>query len=421
MKTTPMLPPGIILLIGNRCESVQAIKQTLAAQYQVVLFHQVEKEVSWFNPIAVILHQNGGPAEEMLGQLRRLKQIKPHAPILLCHSGPEAGKWKKCPDGIHSYLAWPGDLPRLEALLGSWEYRNFGWLKRLRLAFQKAGPRFARSSVVEAAGQLPAPPADMAVPGEGLEACFFGSFRLLANGRPLPGIRSEVNRAMLACLLHNGPERIRRQKIIDGFWPDSSEDAARNCLNVAISSVRRFMKENIQPPPEILFRDNAYHLELPMPFSSDAARLLKLWERGQSLERAKRLDEALDTYRRACSLYTGDFLEGISRNIEWVESTRSKLRETFLSILDRLSALFLEKSLFQEAEEACRRILEVDDCIESAHRQLMICYHKTKRRGLALRQYALCCQALRDKLGAAPFEETEELYRRILGGRLQGE
>lgn len=413
-----MLPPKIVLLIGNRGESVQAIRQSLSAQYQVVLFHKVENEVSWFNPIAVILHQNGGPVEEMLGQLRHLKQIKPNAPVLLCHSGEEAGTWKKCPEGIHSYLAWPADFPKLKALLESWEYKRFGWLGWLRFALQKAVGLFAVSSPPQEPARLAAPPLDLALPGPGLETRFFGSFLLAANGRPLPNIRSEVNCAMLAYLLYNGPKRMMRQKIIEGFWPDSGEDAARNCLNVAISSVRRFLKENIDQAPEIVFRGNAYQLEMPMPASSDVAQFLEYWERGKSLEREKRLDEALNAYRRACSFYSGDFLENVSRNIDWVESTRSKLRETYLAILDRLSILFMEKGLCQEAEETCHKILAIDDCIESAHRQLMVCFYKTKRRDRALRQYALCCQALQDRLGAVPFEETEELYRRILNGRL---
>ncbi|MCB0547656.1 MAG: hypothetical protein KDD19_08705 [Phaeodactylibacter sp.] len=414
-----MLPPKIVLLIGNRGESVQAIQQSLSAHYQVVLFHKVEKEVSWFNPIAVILHQNGGPADEVMGQLHQLKQLKPEAPVMLCHSGQQGQPGGPYLEGIQAALAWPGELSRMRALLLSWEQKRFSLAGRLRMAWRTVRRLFFhRVALQPQPSLLPPVSMEMAPVSNGLDARLFGPFELRMDGRVLPPIRSEVNRAMLAYLLYNGPERMPRHKIIEGFWPDSNEEAARNCLNVAISSVRKYWREMGGDHLEICFQDNAYCLQLPDAYRNDARAFLKLWEQGKSLERAHRMDEALNVYRQACRLYTGDFLEGISRNIDWVESTRSKLREAYLSILDRLSCLFMERGLYQEAEEACQEILEIDDCIESAHRQLIILYYKTNRRGRALRQYAMCCQALQDRLGVSPFRETEELYHKAINGGL---
>ena len=413
-----MIPPKIVLLIGNSGENVQAIKQSLSAQYQVVLFQKVEKEVSWFNPIAIILHQNGSPADEVRRQLRQLKQFKPHAPVLLCHSGQKKQAWQKYPEGIHSALYWPGDLSRLKGLLQDWEHRRHSLTGRLQMVWQAMGSFFSRSFPRQEQACLPDTPTNTIAGHERLEARLLGPFELHLNGRLLPPIRSEINRAILAYLLLNGPDRLLRHKIIEGFWPDSNEEAARNCLNVAICSVRRYWRDNGEQNLKICFRENAYHLHLPVSYHNDVAHFLKLWERAKSLERTGRMDEALNAYRQACSLYTGDFLEGVSRNIEWVESTRSKLREAYLSILGRLSVLFIERGLSQEAEETCLKILDIDDCLESAHRQLMLIYYTTNRRGRALRQYTLCCRILQEKLGVEPFRETEVLYNKILAGRL---
>ncbi|MCB9291106.1 MAG: hypothetical protein H6560_27625 [Lewinellaceae bacterium] len=413
-----MLPPKIVLLIGNRGESVQAIQQSLSSKYQVVHFQSVEKEVSWFNPIAVILHQNGGPAEELTLQLRRLKQIKPQAPVLLCRSGKDIPHHKDIPKGINASLAWPGDSSRIRALLQSWEHRRLGWLGRLRLGWQAFRNLFSSADTDKGPALLPEILATKKAEGIRMEAHLLGAFVLKEEGRRLPPIRSEINRAMLAYLLFHGPERMPRHKIIEGFWPDSGEEAARNCLNVAISSVRKYWRENSGQPMEVSFRENAYYFQAPAPFFSDVSAFLKYWDRGKALERAGRLDEALNAYRQACHLYSGDFLECINRNIDWVESMRSKLKEAYLSVLDRLSVLFFDRGLYPESEEACHRILEIDDCIESAHRQLMRIYYSTNRRGRALRQYAHCCRSLREKLGVEPFGETEELYQRVANGRL---
>lgn len=414
-----MLPPKIVLLIGNRGESVQSIKRSLSAQYQVILFNKVERELSWFNPIAVILHQNGGPAEEVMLQLRQLKRLKLQAPVLLCQSGEEAFGGRECPPGVNASLALPGDLLRLHELLQELEKRRLGLARHLQLAWQAMVRSFSPSAAAPAPPPLPAVPAAEAQPAsQGLDARLLGAFELRAGGRMLPPIRSEVNRAMLAYLICNGPEHILRHKIIEGFWPESAEESARNCLNVAISSVRRYWKENGAGQLEISCRDNAYFLRAPGPLNSDVRTFLRLWEHARSLERAGRLDEALNAYRRACELYSGDFLESVTRNIEWVESTRSKLKEAYLSALDRMTVLLMERALFQEAEDTCRKILDIDDCIEGAHRQLMLVYCHTQQRSKALRQYARCCQALKDKLGAGPFPETEALHRRIVSGQL---
>ena len=197
-----MLPPKIVLLIGNRGESVQAIQQSLSTQYQVVLFHEVEKEVSWFNPIAVIIHQNGAPTEEIQQRLFRLKQIKPQAPVLLCRSGQEAPLHQECPEGIHAALAWPGEWLRLRAQLQEWERQPLSFAGRLRLAWQALARYFQRSALARAPLQLPAVPVAIPKVDQGVEVRLFGAFEFRAGGQPLPPIRSEVNRAMMAYLLY---------------------------------------------------------------------------------------------------------------------------------------------------------------------------------------------------------------------------
>ena len=414
-----MVPPKIVLLIGNRGENVRSIQKTLSAHYQVVLFHKVEKEMSWFDPIAVILHQHKNSSYEVLKQVKQLKQIKPCAPLLLFRSEAEVVGNPPKPDGIEACLSWPGDFSRLKTLLYKWEQRPLSLKAPLLGAWQRLKQLFFPPAI-EARQQpsIPEPPMTPTQDFCGLEASLFGAFELKMYGQPLPIIRSEVNRAMLAYLLYHSPGRMPRHKIIEGFWPDSNEEAARNCLNVAISSLRRYWRENWDQRLEVCFKENAYHLHIPVAFASDVQQFINLWERGKVLEKAKRADEALNVYRQACSLYTGDFLEGISRNIEWVESTRSKLREAYLSVLDRLCMLLMSRSLFQEAEKACHKMLEIDDCIESAHRHLMIIYYSTNRRNRALRQYRQCCLALQQKLAVEPFEETEILHKKILSGRL---
>ena len=410
-----MLPPQIVLLLGKDGDTVQEIRRSLSTSYQVVVFEKLEKEIAWFKPLAVVIHQNGSPRQEVLHRLVRLRQFQPKAPVLICSSSPEYGHWPQRPGGVEDCLSWPDGLAQLKAYLRRWEAPRTGFWLRFKQTLLNLKNRKKKRKEPELSLPLELP-SGLAEPVQPvLEARLLGSCELKAHGNPLPWINSEVNRAMLAYILYHHPERMLRRKLIDGFWPDSSEDSARNCLNVAISSLRRYLKDNVADAPEVNFRENAYYFDFSQPVFTDVQEFLRLWTHAQAMERANRLDEALNAYRRANLLYKGEFMECISRDIIWVESVRSKLKEIHLSMLDRMSELLVERKLYPEAINACKRIIEIDDCIESAHRRLMHCYVHMHGRRMALRQYHHCCKTLEEKLGARPSRETQALLEEIQG------
>jgi len=68
------------------------------------------------------------------------------------------------------------------------------------------------------------------------------------------------------------------------------------------------------------------------------------------------------------------------------------------------------------ALECSRKTLDLDDCYEDAQRQMMHSYCALGQRGLALRQYQICCETLDRELGVAPMSETTSLYEQIRDG-----
>lgn len=407
-----MTPLKVVLLLGKDEKTLDEIRQSISADYQVVVFEEPEKAMRWHEPFAIVLHQNGSPLPEVQGQLARLREFQPRTPIAVCAS--LRGEYAPLPlPGADACILWPEGCAKLRALLRQWERGTawlWGWLQQ---AFARLvrGRRPALPQLLESHPAVLEP----ATLPSGLAARFFGSFELAADGARLPWINSEINRAMLAYMLFHQPERILRHKIIGCFWPESTEDSARNCLNVAVSNLRRYLKDNLPEAPELPFRENAYRLDFKQPFFSDVHEFQRLWKHAHSMERQGRPDEALHAYYQAARLYRGDFMESITRDIPWVESMRSEFKEKYLVMLDRLSELLLERQRYQEAAEACLRILKIDDCLESAHCRLMRCYWRSKRKDLALRQYQACCKALERGLESGPSKETQALLAEILG------
>ncbi|MCB9298133.1 MAG: hypothetical protein H6559_34175 [Lewinellaceae bacterium] len=200
---------------------------------------------------------------------------------------------------------------------------------------------------------------------------------------------------MLVYLICNGTERILRHKIIEGFWYRQRGGGCPQ-LPQRRHQQRPALLERSDGTGklEISCRDNAYFLQAPGTGEHRCKNLPPVVGTRQVAGTRRADGRGAECLPPGCELYSGDFLESVTRNIEWVESTRSKLKEAYLSALDRMAVLLMERALYQEAEDTCRKILDIDDCIEGAHRQLMLVYCHTQQRSKALRQYAWCCQVL---------------------------
>lgn len=96
---------------------------------------------------------------------------------------------------------------------------------------------------------------------------------------------------------------------------------------------------------------------------------------------------------------------------------REALRDCYLIILDRLSLHYLGQKSYATSIRLCQKLLAKDDCREDAHRRLMECFSRQGQRNLALRQYQLCVEALKETLDVDPMEKTVTLYREIRSGK----
>ena len=65
-------------------------------------------------------------------------------------------------------------------------------------------------------------------------------------------------------------------------------------------------------------------------------------------------------------------------------------------------------------------MLAIDPCREEAHRLLMRCYFSQDQTYLALRQYHICFEALKNELDIVPSKATRELYEMIQGHNQAG-
>jgi DNA-binding SARP family transcriptional activator len=240
-------------------------------------------------------------------------------------------------------------------------------------------------------------------------AHLLGEFRVTIRDHPVDTWASGRGRAVFEYLLVHRHSKVRRDRLMTVFWPDSSSDAARNSLHVAIHGLRQSLRTADADTAVVVHRDHAYlidpALEVWLDIEAFEERLKSAHQHLASAEPAR----AQADFEAAICLYQGEFLADDPYE-EWAAAQREHLRLCYLESLDRLGMLRLDAADYAGCVDVCLKLLACDRCREDAHCRLMRCYSRQGQVQLALRQYQSCTAALRRELSVAPAPATTELY-----------
>jgi DNA-binding SARP family transcriptional activator len=225
----------------------------------------------------------------------------------------------------------------------------------------------------------------------------------------LPNTRSL---SILKYLLVHRRQHVTRDALMDIFWPDSNLETARNSLDVALHGIRKGLR-NALASPAILYEDGAYTFAPGLQIWLDVEEFDRCIQAGQQLEDRQQRTSAIAEYEAAISLYQGDYLEQNPYE-DWTILDRERLRIVYLDTLDRLSHIYFDQDRYAACIAVCLRILTQDPCREDAHCLMMRCFSRQGQNHLALRQYHICVEVLRNELCVDPAAETTKLYQDIL-------
>lgn len=248
-----------------------------------------------------------------------------------------------------------------------------------------------------------------------LNVRFFGRFEVYAQGKALKRIPGSKINSLLAYFVFNHGKAIHREILMNEFWGENTPSSARNSLNVAIHSLRKYFQEALPIQEIILYKNECYSLNPGLDVTSDVRQFLDYWQKGKLIESSQGLENALGAYNKAKALYRGDFIENIHTD-EWPERERDNLKEIYLLLLERLSSYFFQHQAYNVSLDLYKKILDADPCQESIHRQVMISYQMLGQRDKAIKQYQRCLAALKEELGVKPSEETKSVFEKISCG-----
>jgi DNA-binding SARP family transcriptional activator len=246
----------------------------------------------------------------------------------------------------------------------------------------------------------------------------FGKLQLSVGQPPNQVKLPHAVQNLLAYLLLFRHRDHARETLIEVLWPGLPSNRARNCLNTALWRLRTVLEPSGIPRgtylnttnAEIGFNGECHYWLDTVAFESTLLPNLKIPIEAAAPDDIRALEDALP-------LYSADLLDSIYG--DWVAAERARYRELYLTTLQYVMSYHVTRHNHQDALRLGQQIAALDPLQEEAHRNLMRLYLNRGEVALAIRQYRQCCHMLETELGCLPTEETQALYRSVVGGEQQ--
>lgn len=226
-------------------------------------------------------------------------------------------------------------------------------------------------------------------------------------------IQTRRGEELFAFLVLESGRMFSRSALAGQFWGDLPEERARRALNTELwrlTSALRPVGFDVEAVLVRTRREIGYRLQKDIwvdVHQLSTARAIIVSTRPENADAGalKAVDDAIRAYR-------GDLLESVYS--DWCLIWRESLRALFTEALEFMLNACMARREWAEALHYARRLLELDPLMEHVHRAAMRCHFLNGDRPMALHQYTLCEQVLRDELDVAPMEETRLVRQAVL-------
>ncbi len=244
-----------------------------------------------------------------------------------------------------------------------------------------------------------------------------GGFRVWAGDELLSEEVWEGNQAkgLLKALVALAWEKqIRKERLIEELWPESSPGAGEKTFKAALHRLRK----SLEPDLSSRLGSTYIHLNAGCVFldhelcQTDVHRFAALCETAKRLLKSGETKKGLGYCEEALPLYQGDFLPD-DPDPEWARGTREALRQNSIALLIKAGRSCETQGTWTKAVRFYERVLGCDPCQEEVYRRIMALYADHGKRAKALQIYEQCRIMLRETLDIQPDSQTESLFRKI--------
>lgn len=249
---------------------------------------------------------------------------------------------------------------------------------------------------------------------KGLKISVFGDFQLKYGNQVLSSIDSPRQQELLIYLLFNREAAQSRQSLSFQFWPESSENQARNNLRQLLFQIR-----NKLPDAEhfLIIKNKTCQWDPDSLYQLDAVEFEHCLEESKQAKKANDIDRYVSNLIQAESLYKGSLLENCYS--KWIEPYREALERKYQTLLENLIEQMEEQRDYSSAISYAQKLLKCDEFLESTYRTLMRLYALKNERPNIHSVYQDCVNTLRHELDLNPSVETVRLYEQLMSESIE--
>jgi DNA-binding SARP family transcriptional activator len=222
--------------------------------------------------------------------------------------------------------------------------------------------------------------------------------------------RAQKYGALLPYLAYHRRQMHAREVLVEMFWPDLDENAARNNLSAALSSLRH----QLEPPGVMqggVLRADRYSVGVnPEAVTTDVAEFETAFRAAAGGNGGNGAETAVTHLVRAVGLYRGALLPGFYE--PWITPEQERLAGLFFDAIGRLVGLLEAAGDLPVALTHARHAVSVDPLREEGQQPLIRLLAAVGQPGPAIRQYKEF-ERLLEEVGDEPSPALRALARRI--------
>ncbi|BDI28919.1 hypothetical protein CCAX7_009700 [Capsulimonas corticalis] len=208
---------------------------------------------------------------------------------------------------------------------------------------------------------------------------------------------------LLAYLAYHRGRSHTREALIDLFWPDQDLEAGRNCLSVALSSLRAQLEGTLSPAGSVIVADRSTVRMSSDAVTTDVAEFVHLL--GKAEKCASDVEKSV-LFRAALNLYRGPLLGGFYD--DWIQPHQRHLEEKYFHTLDWLIQDRARRGDIEAAMELAYLGSTMDPLREDIHFGLLKILKQAGRLPEALAHYRRVAEILQ-RAGSSPSPSLERL------------